>query len=274
GIEYHRLIISERELLEKTLQGSVRALTDMLALVSPTAFGKASRVRGYMRQLADALSVPDRWMYELAGSLSQIGCVTIPSDTLEEEEMYANHSKVAEDLLSDIPRMEAVARIIGRQSQSVETVCESETEPPGFVDMGAQSLALAVEFDTLTSRGLSRNEAVTRIKKRPGRKYNDQALDALSRIQAGEIEVQTRMVRVQDLASLMILAEDVYTTSGMLIAPKGQEATLSVRALLSNYAIRKDIDSEVRVQLSTRVSADAAQDEDIVATQPEAASGQ
>ena len=48
----YQLIAAERELLTKTLSGSVRMLTNVLSLVSPTAFGRASRIREPVRKMA------------------------------------------------------------------------------------------------------------------------------------------------------------------------------------------------------------------------------
>jgi DNA-binding NtrC family response regulator len=44
ALEQYRLERSERDLLEKTLQGSVKVLTDVLGLVNPEAFSTASRI--------------------------------------------------------------------------------------------------------------------------------------------------------------------------------------------------------------------------------------
>src|ERR1700690_3969334 len=52
GVELHRLVTSERVLLEQTLRGSIQMLTDVLALAAPTAFGQAVRIQRYARDLA------------------------------------------------------------------------------------------------------------------------------------------------------------------------------------------------------------------------------
>jgi DNA-binding NtrC family response regulator len=44
GLEQHRLIRAEKDLLSETLNGSVRVLTDVLELANPTVYGRASRV--------------------------------------------------------------------------------------------------------------------------------------------------------------------------------------------------------------------------------------
>ena len=48
AIEQYRLITAERELLEKTLRGSVKVLCEVLSVVKPTAFGRASRITRYV----------------------------------------------------------------------------------------------------------------------------------------------------------------------------------------------------------------------------------
>ena len=50
-----RELTAERTLLEQPLQGRVKVLTDILALVSPMAFGRASRLTRYVRHLAQSL---------------------------------------------------------------------------------------------------------------------------------------------------------------------------------------------------------------------------
>ena len=58
--EQHRLLTAERELLEQTLHGSIKALTEALALANPTSFGRATRLKqlvGEPEQLLDAVGI-------------------------------------------------------------------------------------------------------------------------------------------------------------------------------------------------------------------------
>src|SRR5262249_55064993 len=45
ALDQYHLISAERQLLEQTLNGAIKTLADVLAVVSPSAFGRASRVR-------------------------------------------------------------------------------------------------------------------------------------------------------------------------------------------------------------------------------------
>jgi len=83
GIEQYRLINAERELLQKTLTGSIKMLTDILSMVNPAAFSRASRLRRLVGRLAAEMKLPNLWQYELAAMLSQVGCLTLLPETLE-----------------------------------------------------------------------------------------------------------------------------------------------------------------------------------------------
>ena len=124
ALEQHRLMEAERVLLKKTLIESVQVLTETLGLVNPAAFTRTSRVKRYVKHMAAQLHLPDVWQFELAAMLSQIGCVTLPPDVFDkvyagqplskdEQQMFSDHPKVASNLLAKIPRLEAIACMIG-----------------------------------------------------------------------------------------------------------------------------------------------------------------
>jgi len=131
GIEQYRLVTAEKELLEKTLRGSIKVLTDVLSLVNPAAFGRASRVQRLVRRLAAELKVELSWELDVAAMLSQIGCVTLPPETIdrlyrgqklspEEREMCEAHPAIGHDLVANIPRLEAVSNV--RESYEVREI--------------------------------------------------------------------------------------------------------------------------------------------------------
>ena len=126
GIQQYRLVMAERELLEKTLNHSIKALVDILSMVNPVAFSRATRIHKYVKHMVSELSITSAWQYEIAAMLSQIGCVTIPPDTIEkyyagqtltedEREMFTSHPTVGCELLQKIPRIEHVALMIEGQ---------------------------------------------------------------------------------------------------------------------------------------------------------------
>jgi CheY-like chemotaxis protein len=72
----HRLMVAERVLLEQTLRCSIKALTDVLALTNPAAFGRGARPKAAVRMLAQQSGLADSW--EVATWLGASRTCTVP----------------------------------------------------------------------------------------------------------------------------------------------------------------------------------------------------
>ncbi|MEI6291887.1 MAG: response regulator, partial [Chloroflexota bacterium] len=128
GLRQNELIIGERELLSKTLSGSIKVLIDILSLLSPGIFSQASRLRNLARNLAGSLRLEDQaWEIEVAALLSQVGAVTMPRDILErwhkgelleehETKMIRAIPRLGKLLIKNIPRLENIAEAVGYQN--------------------------------------------------------------------------------------------------------------------------------------------------------------
>src|ERR1039457_6968397 len=57
GLKQYRLITAERELLEKTLNGCIKVLADVLSLTDPLSFGRGETLRHYMRAYVKSLTI-------------------------------------------------------------------------------------------------------------------------------------------------------------------------------------------------------------------------
>ncbi len=123
AVRQHQLVLAERELLEKTLHGAIRVLTEILSVVDPRAFDRSQALRDLMVPLAKALKQDNAWELSLAAMLSQIGNVTIPPKVLtklrsrlsllaSEQELLDRVPRVGRDWLARIPRLEKVAEIV------------------------------------------------------------------------------------------------------------------------------------------------------------------
>jgi response regulator RpfG family c-di-GMP phosphodiesterase len=164
ALNQYRLVTAEREILEHTLSGTVAVLIELLGAVSPLAFSRASRIRGYVRRIATQLELPDLWEFDLAAMLSQIGCIGVAVRVLEklhagvpltaeEQTAFASHPSIGRKLLTGIPRLEEIAQIVGHQMTpyaELRNLKISET-----VMMGAQMLMAAIRLDELVCRGES-----------------------------------------------------------------------------------------------------------------------
>jgi response regulator RpfG family c-di-GMP phosphodiesterase len=249
GIEQHRLITAEREFLRGTLRGSVKVLTEVLGLSNPEAFGRSERIKRLVRRVGKSLQLPDRWRLELAAMLSQLGCVTVPEETLRkayageplspgERELFAAHPEVGSKLLSNIPNLEEVSQIVARQ--------EEPFRPDSDLPLGSRMLKIALDYDTLASDGRPPGEAFAGMRARNGL-YDPKLLDAFEQILCAEEGYVHRALPVRLLDERMLLDENIRTPKGLLVLGKGQELTGMSIQRIRNFAATHGIIEPVKV---------------------------
>lgn len=259
SIEQYRLVTAEKELLEKTFKNSIKVLVDVLAMVNPLAFSRSSRVKRYVLHIVRELRLPNLWQFEIAAMLSQIGCVTVPQEVLEkvltnipltpeEREMFNSHPSIAYSLLSKIPRLEIVSKIIAGQLNPVASASEMNFATGDVVALGAQILKIALDFDQLYETGTSTEKAIERMLGRPDQ-YDPNIVSALRNISSSSSGMQVKLVTVPDVTLGMILAENVYTKKGLLLVAKGQEVTYTVLRGLRNFSKGIGIQEPFRVHV-------------------------
>ncbi len=246
ALQQYQLVTAEKELLNKTLNGSIQIMTDMLSLVNPTAFGRASRVRRLVKQITTILKVDHAWQVELAAMLSQVGCITIPEETLwrvysghalnsQEIKMVQAHPQIGHDLISHIPRLEGVAEIIAYQEKLFNGAGVPFDNRRGYeIPLGARILKLALDYDKLAESLLNGFEALEEIRERHNW-YDPEIIPALELALKNEIRYELRLARIDELTPDMLLAEDVKSVKGMLLLTKGQEVTRSLCLRLKNF---------------------------------------
>lgn len=175
SIQQYRLITAERELLQNTLNGSVRVLVDILSFASTAMFDRASRTSERVHRIATQLMVPNVWQFELAALLSQIGCILLPPSILtklqdgtplteEEQSIFATHPETARDLLMRVPRMESIAQMIAGQ---LEPFKWGATPQQGAVRLGASMLKVALDYDARLKQGMTHMEAIAYLQSKP-----------------------------------------------------------------------------------------------------------
>ena len=258
AVEQHRLVTAERNLLENTLRASVKVLTEVLSLVHPAAFSRASRIHRYVRHMAATLKLHDAWQYEVAALLSQVGCITLEPGALdriytgdelsdEEKKMFAAHPTAGGQLLAHIPRLEAVASMIANQNLSFE---QAPQVPVGVAReaaaTGAHLLRAALDFDRLITRNRSHEEALAQMRQH-AQNYDPACLEALAAYVAPEGGMAVRVLKAAELLPGMVVDQDVRSKTGLLLLAKGQEVTLSVLGRLRAFAAKMGIAEPVRV---------------------------
>jgi CheY-like chemotaxis protein len=236
GIEHHRLITAERVLLEQTLHGSIKALTDVLAIVQPIAFGRAARIKKLAADIAGALAIPERWQVEVAAMLCQLGTIALPSEVVDkvqhgtplddvERSMYAKAPAVVDQILECIPRLETVRAIVNAATRY------GEDQVPANIARAAAILRAAIEFDALDTRGIAYAFAIETL--RATSVLPVDVLDALASVRCRGQDV--RELRPAQLRPGMVLADDLRLASGVMLVVRGCEVTAGLLARLDNY---------------------------------------
>lgn len=262
GLKQWQLVTAERVLLEQTLRGSVKTLTDVLALVSPLAFGRATRARQCIAEIAQRCAVSDQWPVEVAAMLSQVGCVTLPPDLLEklyhgqtldeaEQAMIDRLPDITEQLLGNIPRLEPVRRILRYQNMRYDGGGSSRDRVRGEdLPWGARALKIVLDLDVLEAQGTSGDAAFSILHSREGW-YDPIILKAVAEAHGSSTDRgQTKEVALREVQPGMVFAEDVMTTRGLLLIARGQEVTPSLLERIWNFSSRLKIKEPVRVLAS------------------------
>jgi response regulator RpfG family c-di-GMP phosphodiesterase len=251
ALEQHRLLTAERELLDRTLTSMVKLLTDVLAVGSPGIFKRTGRIQRYVVHMAKALSLPNAWQYEVAASLSQLGCMALPDElitkvvsgarlTTADRASYDTHPEIAHRLLLGIPRLADVARIVLAQRPR-----ETTTDPIAVT--GARLLRIATSFDALIETGQGIEQAVASLT--TSSSHEDRpfvaTLVGVSSLSAG---VASRLVKLQELQTGMVFEEDVRAHNGNLLMKAGTDVSVVVLERLNRFASGVGVVQPIRVK--------------------------
>lgn len=270
ALDQYHLILAERELLENTLQGSVKVLTDLLAVLSPMAFGRASRVKRYVRGIVRLIAesgrqdIPPTWQLEMAAMLSQIGCIILPPGLLKkvfdgvplssaEQKVYDNHPNVARELLANIPRLGPVIEMIHCQNLHFD----GPGVPQGTsIPLGARVLKAVLDYDLLVASGSPSAVALAGLYERANW-YDPAILQALKTLVGLEARYEVRRVAIRELEASMILAENIVSNDGQLLIAKGFELSPSILRRLEHYAVNSLLREPVCVLVPTQKASPA-----------------
>jgi response regulator RpfG family c-di-GMP phosphodiesterase len=233
AVEQYRLVTTERELLEKTLRGAIKALTEVLSLANPLIFGRATRLKQHASELLAGLGVPFNWQLEVAIMLSQIGCIVL--SPANNEKLYYGKAltpvevestqlvpRIALQLLEHIPRLEMVCTILDVQEYNFDGSESPNGAPQGeAIPLGARVLKIVNDYDFLEAGGSSPTMAINTMMSRKGR-YDPRLLSVLGRVK-GKATAGASQVPVAALQTGMLLVQDIVSTSGEVLVPRGHE---------------------------------------------------
>lgn len=241
GISQYKLITAERTLLERTLAGSIKVLTDVLSILDPEAFSKSAKPQEYARTIAGEMGASRSWELNIAVMLSRIGQIALPAETVTklrsgrdltkaEQEMVARIPETGRNLIGNIPRLERVSEAIYYQNKEFDGGGFPEDGPSGEeIPLAGRILKVVNDLTEAEAREGTVQAAFAMLEAHPLR-YDPKILDIVRAKllpqedgDAGEtalkpIEVPTYLIRAGDR-----LASDIRTTDGTLLLAAGME---------------------------------------------------
>lgn len=260
GVDQYRLINAEKELLNKTLKGSIKVLIDILSAVNPSAFSHASSVSKLARRVAERLRMEAAWEIELAALLSQIGLVTVPEELIEkkmsghyltgeENQIFSSHPEVGSSFLKNIPRLEDVSQAIAYQLKRYEEVKDelSKNDKSRNILRLSEIIKVCSDFSTyIESGGL--DTAVIQMMTRDTGHYDPEVLTALEAEYTGiDKKFTLKNLSLSEITTGMIIAQDIYDANNLIFLRKGMEMTEVLRQRLFNLSRIKKIVEPIKV---------------------------
>lgn len=247
GTKQYRLITAEKELLEKTLSGSIRLLINILSIVSPLTFNRVFRLRQMAKGIAVRLNIDKIWEIEISAMLSQIGCVAIPSDLLlkkykgnpltkDEQMIFLEHPKTGEKFLSTIPRLEETAKAIAYQFKQFDGGGFPNDKLEGkSIPLIGRILKVVLDYETIISKGKTPEEAILVMQSKL-QWYDPDILAALeSEVRSLKEGYIIKLVNLNEILVGMILVDDIKDIAGKVLISKGSEITDVLKKRLLNF---------------------------------------
>jgi response regulator RpfG family c-di-GMP phosphodiesterase len=255
GVIQYRLVKAEQRLMQETVIGCIQALTDVLAITSPVAFGRASRIKRIAMEFAEAIGCGGGfWQLEAAAMLSQMGYMALPVELVEklyygekltpEEQVLADGvPEVAGKLLGHIPRLEPVLQILDALRATDEQLCRLGE---GTIGLGARILLVVLDYDSLTTQGYSNDVAMQTVRGK-GARYGESLVEQFAgHVGARSARNEVREIPLRLVEPGMTILDDLRTHLGTLLVPRGFEVSETFLSRLNNFGA-SILDEKIKV---------------------------
>jgi response regulator RpfG family c-di-GMP phosphodiesterase len=264
AIHQYGLVMAEKELLNKTLNGSVKLLTEILSLLEPQSFGQTQTMRELITNLARQFNQSNEWEIQMATMLAPIGYVTVPPETLVrmrsgrtltpvEETIRNNLPETAAKLLMNIPRLESVAQIVRFQHKNFNgSGLPADPVAGEKIPFGARLLKILTDLNESEKTGMTRAKSLDEMQQRTG--WYDpvllQAVRGYFGLSTSNVtyERPSIPVSVSDLTRGMVLRTNLETKDGTLILAAGHQIGETTLEVINNFAMLTGVKEPIFVE--------------------------
>ncbi len=247
AVRQNNLICAERVLLEQTVKGSIDAMSGILALASPTLFGRGSRVKNLAELMCAEAGIAFDWQLQVSALLSQIGRITLP-DTIaaklatgepltdQEAAMVQRVPEVTYNIICSIPRLDEVLMAIQFMDKNFDGTGSPRGKISGEdIPVAARVLKLANRIEELQGRGYSARRVLDSLRVEVGA-YDPRLLKAYEAVaDMAEERAGPRGLLMHELRIGMVMVEPVWSRAGVMLVAAGQEVTEGLLGRIQNY---------------------------------------
>ncbi|WP_051559962.1 response regulator [Marinobacterium jannaschii] len=272
GLEHHRLQRMERELLDKTLKGTIALLVEMLSQINPALFSHGVRVKRYIRHLADAMELSQRWEFEIAAMLSELGAVALEDSLLnkiangeilnsEEKQLMMAVPHQGALLIEKVPRLSRVARMVRYQKDNISFSGDAgKLTGDDRALLGGHMIKVVLEYDRLLANGCCHAEAIAWLERKE-EEYHPEVVRHLATLSCND-DLVTKLLPLGQLAVGMVLDQDLLKNDSSLILAKGYEISEAMLLRIQIYTYNQQGgDQRVRVLVPAPVETPEEQTE-------------
>ncbi|MES2720480.1 MAG: response regulator [Pseudomonadota bacterium] len=231
GIEQHRLIHAERELLEQTIKGCMQALIDALAMASPASFGQAQRMVDLVQLVSSRCRHEAGWAATMATMLANLGLVSLAPEVQEKvlfglrlSQQEQNDVTRAQErtwqLLASVPRIEPVRQLLSR----IEPALAGHQHEPSAPELAEQArlIRMVRRYVRLEAAGLPVLAALEQLEALP--EATPELIAGLRDVLGPQADLSRQVQLVMALLRPgMVLMQPVHTRGGQLLAPAGYQ---------------------------------------------------
>lgn len=263
AVSQNQLITAERDLLEKTLAGSIKVLADVVSINDPIAYALATRLREWVRLLTVEFKLPQRWQLDIAAMLLPIGQVAIPPEliakkrrgdalTEAEQTVFERAPEAARNLVANIPRLGKVAEILWLQDRGFDGTGFPQDGPKGGdIPLDARMLKILKDLGEEAAGGQPSATIFAALERRAG-SYDPQLLArirtcllaTIPKEAPAEVDVPVAALR----AGHMVLTDIRLTNGHLILASNTQLSGAQVERLRSLSNIYSFVEP-IRVRL-------------------------
>lgn len=274
AFEYYRLITGEKELLQKTLAGSVKLVTDLLALTAPKEFGAVVQRRELVRKVSEKLHVTNIWEVELSFMLAPLLTHLVADDlhekVLQGAPLSADDEKLINQtpagvrrLIENVPRLKGVAELLeGIVPFDYTASAESRISHQQQLGVGTRIVQTLRDLTLREQRGGSLKDIITKMSSKQS-VYDVSVVGAIAEhlgvFQSASTEKENTPedgfeVSLKELCAGQKLLNKIETKEGKLLLSAGTILSGALIERISAYAAMSGLKNPIRVDAKMPVN--------------------